>query len=116
MEDSIDAYPDRLARIVRNNEDRRELAMVRWGMPSSQKALLDNATKRADKLRAKGKDVDAESDPASKMEGGRTIAPHAETKSEALIFFGNFADWSLAGGMNFTPIRNGGHRPQIDPE
>ena len=32
--------------------------MARWGMPSSKKALLDAATRRADKLRAKGKDVD----------------------------------------------------------
>lgn len=31
---------------------------VRWGMPSSKKALLDAATKRADKLRAKGQAVE----------------------------------------------------------
>ncbi|GAU86713.1 mobile element protein [Bosea sp. BIWAKO-01] len=37
---------------------RHILAMVRWGMPSSRKAQLDAATKRADKLRAKGKEVD----------------------------------------------------------
>jgi len=35
-----------------------ELGIVRWGMPSSKKALLDAASARADKLRAKGKDVD----------------------------------------------------------
>jgi putative SOS response-associated peptidase YedK len=32
--------------------------MMRWGLPSSQKALLDAATKRAQKLEAKGKPVD----------------------------------------------------------
>lgn len=58
MEPSIDVFPDRFAPIVRNNEGRRELAMVRWGMPSSSRALFDAATKRADKLRAKGKDFD----------------------------------------------------------
>lgn len=54
-----DIYPDYLAPIVRHGLDgERELALSRWGMPSSKKALFDAATKRADKLRAKGKDVD----------------------------------------------------------
>jgi hypothetical protein len=45
--------------VVRNAPDGvRELAMLRWGMPSSQKAQLDAASKRAGKLRAKGKTVD----------------------------------------------------------
>jgi putative SOS response-associated peptidase YedK len=44
---------------VRNAPDGvRELAMLRWGMPSSQKAQLDAATRRAGKLRAKGQSVD----------------------------------------------------------
>lgn len=51
-------FPDYAAPIVRNTAEGRELALVRWGMPSSKKALLDAATKRADKLRAKGKPVD----------------------------------------------------------
>ncbi len=54
-----DIYPDYAAPIVRLGDDGdRELALARWGMPSSKKALLDAATKRADKLRAKGKEVD----------------------------------------------------------
>ena len=54
-----DIYPDYAAPIVRLGDDgERELALARWGMPSSRKALLDAATKRADKLRAKGKEVD----------------------------------------------------------
>src|SRR5258706_13405355 len=52
-------FPDYKAPIVRNGADgKRELVMARWGMPSSQKAQLDAATKRADKLRGKGKQVD----------------------------------------------------------
>jgi putative SOS response-associated peptidase YedK len=52
-------FPDYQAPVVRNAPDGvRELAMLRWGMPSSQKAQLDAASKRADKLRAKGKTVD----------------------------------------------------------
>jgi len=51
-------YPDYPAPIVRQVDGERVLVMARWGMPSSKKAQLDAATKRADKLRAKGKDVD----------------------------------------------------------
>lgn len=51
-------FPDYPAPIVRNGADGRELVMARWGMPSSKKALMDAASKRADKLRAKGKPVD----------------------------------------------------------
>jgi putative SOS response-associated peptidase YedK len=52
-------FPDYPAPIVRNTPDGvRELAMVRWGMPSSKQALFEAAKRRADKLRAKGKDVD----------------------------------------------------------
>ena len=52
-------FPDYPAPIVRNAPDGvRELAMVRWGMPSSKQAIYQAATKRADKLRAKGKEVD----------------------------------------------------------
>ncbi len=51
-------YPDYPAPIVRNGSGARELAMARWGMPSSQRALLDATKKRAQKLEAKGKPVD----------------------------------------------------------
>ncbi|RYG87420.1 MAG: SOS response-associated peptidase, partial [Alphaproteobacteria bacterium] len=52
-------FPDYPAPIIRNSAGGlRELAMARWGMPSSKKAIFDAATKRADKLRAKGRDVD----------------------------------------------------------
>lgn len=54
-----DIYPDYPAPIVRTGADgQRELALARWGMPSSKKALFDATTKRADKMRAKGKEVD----------------------------------------------------------
>lgn len=52
-------YPDYAAPVVlRNAAGARELRDLRWGMPSSRKALLDAATKRADKLRAKGTEFD----------------------------------------------------------
>lgn len=51
-------FPDYPAPIVRNAAGEREIAMARWGMPSSQLVLLELARKRAAKLDAKGKPVD----------------------------------------------------------
>jgi putative SOS response-associated peptidase YedK len=51
-------FPDYPAPIVRNGDGGRELVLARWGMPSSQKALMDATKKRAQKLEAKGKPVD----------------------------------------------------------
>ena len=46
-------FPDYKAPVVAHRDGVRELCLMRWGMPSSQKALLDAATKRAEKSRAK---------------------------------------------------------------
>ena len=44
-----DVYPDYAAPIVRTAADgMRELALSRWGMPSSSRAIYEAATKRAD--------------------------------------------------------------------
>jgi putative SOS response-associated peptidase YedK len=65
-------YPDYPAAIVRNGGGRRELAMARWGMPSSQRAVLDAAKKRAQKLEAKGKPVDFKELLRMEPDGGTT--------------------------------------------
>ncbi|MFB2562412.1 SOS response-associated peptidase [Rhizobium sp. IMFF44] len=57
LEPELDIYPDQMAPIVRNTPTGRELVKVRWGLPSSADAIFENAKKRADKLRAKGKEV-----------------------------------------------------------
>jgi len=51
-------FPDYKAPMVRAGADGRELATARWGMPSSQHALMEATKKRAAKLEAKGKPVD----------------------------------------------------------
>lgn len=52
-------YPDYPAPVIVRGEDgQREMRDLRWGMPSSKKALLDAATKRADSLRKKGAEFD----------------------------------------------------------
>ena len=51
-------FPDYPAPVVRAIEDERELTMMRWGMPSSQRALMEATKKRVEKLEAKGKPAD----------------------------------------------------------
>ncbi len=51
-------FPYKMAPIVRNADGGRELAMLRWGMPSSSQAIFKKATTRAEKLTAKGKQYD----------------------------------------------------------
>ncbi|MGO4569988.1 SOS response-associated peptidase [Rhizobium sp. 2YAF20] len=81
MEPSIDVYPDRFAPIVRNigNGD-RQLASVRWGMPSSKQALYQATSKRADKLRAKGKPVDFDELLKMEPDGGTTNIRNTTSK------------------------------------
>jgi len=74
-------FPDYAAPIIRTAADgRRELAMARWGMPSSRKALLDSATRRADKLRAKGKAVDFDELLRMEPDGGTTNIRRTESR------------------------------------
>ncbi|QYA12111.1 SOS response-associated peptidase [Rhizobium sp. AB2/73] len=72
LEPELDLYPDQMGPIVRNTPAGRELAKVRWGLPSSQKAQLDAATKRADKLRAKGKEMNFDELLRMEPDGGTT--------------------------------------------
>lgn len=51
-------FPDYSAPVVRNAEGDRDITMMRWGMPTSQRALMDATRKRAQKLEAKGKQID----------------------------------------------------------
>jgi len=53
-----DIYPDYWAPIVRNGAAGREMVLSRWGLPSSSQALFKAASKRADSLRKKGKEID----------------------------------------------------------
>jgi putative SOS response-associated peptidase YedK len=58
LEPSININPDQFGPVVRNGLDgQRELVKMRWGMPSSSQALFQATKKRADKLRAKGKEI-----------------------------------------------------------
>lgn len=80
LEPELDLYPDQMGPIVRNTPAGRELVKVRWGLPSSQKALLDNATKRADKLQAKGKQVNFDELLRMEPDGGTTNVRNTSSK------------------------------------
>lgn len=54
-------YPDYTAPIVRMEGNIRILTYARWGLPSSARALYDATTRRAEKLRARGKAFDFDS-------------------------------------------------------
>lgn len=80
LQPSLDIYPDQMAPIVRNINGGRELVWVRWGMPSSQQAIFQAASKRADKLRAKGKDVDFQQLLKMEPDGGTTNIRNTSSK------------------------------------
>jgi putative SOS response-associated peptidase YedK len=66
-------FPDYAAPVVLVGEDgRRTMRDLRWGMPSSRKALFDAATKRADRLRAKGTEFDFDELLRMEPDGGTT--------------------------------------------
>ena len=101
-------FPDYPAPIVRKAADGvRELAMVRWGMPSSKRALFEAASKRADKLRAKGGAVDfdqllrAEPDKGTTNVRNTTSAhwkPYLGPANRCLVPFTSFCEPDQVGG------------------
>jgi putative SOS response-associated peptidase YedK len=73
-------FPDYKAPIVRNGAEGRELATARWGMPSSQHALMEATKKRAAKLEAKGKPVDFKQLLRMEPDGGTTNIRNVKSK------------------------------------
>lgn len=109
-----DLYPDYPAPIVRHGLDgERELALARWGMPSSKKALFDATTKRADKLRAKGREVDfasmLEVEPDSGTTNVRNTAsshwkPWLELANRCLVPFTAFSEPGRDAEGRYRPV------------
>lgn len=74
-------FPDYAAPIMRMQTDGTlALALARWGMPSSKKALFDAATKRADKLKAKGKEFDFDELLRMEPDSGTTNVRRTESR------------------------------------
>jgi putative SOS response-associated peptidase YedK len=77
-------FPDYPAPIVRNADSGRELAMERWGMPSSQLALMRAAKKRAAKLEAKAsRSISRSCCEWSRIAAPRTFATPAASTGNA---------------------------------
>ncbi|WP_363312027.1 SOS response-associated peptidase family protein [uncultured Brevundimonas sp.] len=108
-----DVYPDYPAPIVRWEGAERILTSARWGMPSSQKMIFDNATKRADKLRAKGGEVDfqkvLEFEPDSGTTNVRNTSsghwrPYLSPGSRCLVPFTAFSEPGRDAAGKYQPV------------
>ena len=101
-------FPDYEAPIVRTGADGvREIAMARWGMPSSQLALMEAAKKRAAKLEAKGQAVDFKELLRLEPDAGTTNIRNTASKhwqrwlgpeSRCLVPFTSFSEFNKAAG------------------
>jgi putative SOS response-associated peptidase YedK len=101
-------FPDYAAPVVLKGQDgQREIRDLRWGMPSSKKALFDAATKRADKLRGQGKEFDFSEllrlEPDKGTTNVRNTAsahwkPWLGPKSRCLVPFTSFSEPDQVGG------------------
>jgi putative SOS response-associated peptidase YedK len=105
-------YPDYPALIVRSGSGGRELAMARWGMPSSQRALVDATRKRAQKLEAKGKTADFKEllrlEPDSGTTNIRNVGSShwkrwLEPDHRCLVPFNTFSEYDTIDGKK-TPV------------
>ena len=100
-------FPDYPAPIVRDAADGRELVMARWGMPSSSRALMDAAKKRAQKLEAKGKPVDFKQLLRMEPDGGTTNIRNVDSvhwrrwlgpQNRCLVPFNSFSEYDTIDG------------------
>src|ERR1700680_880620 len=100
-------YPDYPAPIVRSGSEGHEIAMARWGMPSSQRALMDATKKRAQKLEDKAKTVSFKEFLRTEPDGGTTIIPNVSSAhwkrwlgpdSRCLVPFTSFSEYDTIDG------------------
>jgi putative SOS response-associated peptidase YedK len=100
-------FPGYKAPIVRTGADGRELALARWGMPSSSKALMDGTKKRAEKLQAKGKPVDFKELLRMEPDGGTTNIRNVKSKHwtrwlapehRCVVPFNSFSEFNKSEG------------------
>ena len=100
-------FPDYKAPIVRTGAEGRELATARWGMPSSQHALMEATKKRAAKLESKGKRVDFKELLRMEPDGGATNIRNVKSKhwmrwlgveNRCVVPFNSFSEFNKAEG------------------
>jgi putative SOS response-associated peptidase YedK len=101
-------FPDYKAPVVRNAPDGvRELAMLRWGMPSSQFAQMEASKRRAAKLEAKGRAVDFKELLRMEPDGGTTNIRNVSSKhwqrwlgveNRCVVPFTSFSEFNKSEG------------------
>jgi putative SOS response-associated peptidase YedK len=100
-------FPDYPAPIVRNNAGATELALARWGMPSSQFAQMQAAKKRAAKLEEKGKQFDFKELLRMEPDSGTTNIRNLDSKHwkrwlgvefRCLVPFTSFSEFNKTEG------------------
>jgi putative SOS response-associated peptidase YedK len=100
-------FLDYKAPIVRAGADGRELATARWGMPSSQHALMEATKKRATKLEAKGKIVDFKELLRMEPDSGTTNIRNVKSRhwtrwlgveNRCVVPFNSFSEFNKAEG------------------
>jgi len=100
-------FPDYPAPIVRTGDGGRELVIARWGMPSSQEALMKATRRRAEKLQTKGKTVDFKEllrhEPDSGTTNIRNIASRhwkrwLEPANRCLVPLTSFSEYDTVDG------------------
>ena len=100
-------FPDYPAPIVRNAAGGTELALARWGMPSSQFAQMQAAKKRAAKLEEKGEQYDFKELLRMEPDGGTTNIRNLDSKhwkrwlgveARCLVPFTSFSEFNKAEG------------------
>ena len=100
-------FPDYAAPVVVEEGGARIVRDMRWGLPTSRKALMDAASKRADKLRAKGGVFDF--DQLLRMEPDKGVTNVRNTSSKhwtrwlgpenrCLVPFTSFSEPDQVGG------------------
>jgi putative SOS response-associated peptidase YedK len=99
-------YPDYAGPIVTKAPDgTRELRNVRWGMPSSKKAHSEATAKRAEKLRAKGQEVDFQA--LLRMEPDKGVTNIRNTSSS------HWRPWLGAGNRCLVPFTSFSEPDQV---
>jgi putative SOS response-associated peptidase YedK len=100
-------FPDYPAPVVRNADGGREITMMRWGMPSSQRAIMDATKKRVQRLEAKGETVDFAALMRKEPDGGVTNIRNTSSahwkrwlgpENRCLVPFTSFAEYDTIDG------------------
>jgi len=98
-------FPDYAAPIIRNTPEGRELAMVRWGMPTPISILHKAADARAEKPAAKSKPFDLVAmrylEPDAGVTNVRNVkSPHwrrwLRVPSRCVVPFTSFSEWDAS--------------------